>query len=150
MKVFVGANHEGYEFKTQLVQALQIAGHEAVDVGNHAIDPNDDYQAFAKELVVQMKTSGDAEAKGLLISGDGQGMVMAANRFKGVRASLCWNRSTAQAARADEDSNVLCLASRYLSVEEAGSIMATWLSTGFSGDPNAARRLQQLDSLDSE
>lgn len=145
MKVFVGANHEGYEFKSQLAQALQMAGHEAIDVGNHSIDPNDDYPAFANELVTQMQASGDPQARGILISGDGQGMVMAANRFKTIRASLCWNRSMAQAARSDEDSNVLCLPSRYLSVEEAGSIMAAWLATSFSADPNASRRLQMLD-----
>lgn len=147
MKVFIGANHEGYEFKTQLAQALQMAGHEVADVGNHNIDPNDDYSTFAKELANQLLETHDPEARGILISGDGQGMVMAANRFRGIRASLCWNRLIAQASRSDEDSNVLCLASRYLSIDEAGSIMAAWLGTPFGGDSNNSRRAQSLDNL---
>lgn len=145
MKIFVGADHEGYEYKGQLIQALQLAGHEAIDVGNQAINPNDNYPEFAKALVTQLRGSGDGLAKGILISGNGQGMCMAANRFKGVRASLCWNQNAARSARSDEDSNVLCLSSRYLSLDEAGSIMATWLATPFSGEANASRRLQQID-----
>lgn len=145
MKVFIGANHEGYEYKTSLAQALQMAGHEVTDVGNHSIDPNDDFTSFAKELVVQMQSS--PEAKGILISGTGQGMAMAANRFKGIRASVCWNRSTAESARSQHDSNVLCLSTRYLSLEEAGSIMATWLAGSFSEDEAEKSHLQQLDEI---
>lgn len=145
MKVFIGANHEGYEYKTSLAQALQMAGHEVVDVGNQSIDPNDDFPAFAKDLVTQLQAS--PEARGILISGSGQGMAIAANRFKGIRACVCWNRSTAEAARSQHDSNILCLSTRYLSLEEAGSIMAAWLSGTFSEDESEKRRLQQLDEL---
>ena len=147
MKVFIGGDHDGFEFKGELTQALQQAGHEVVDVGNTTIDPNDDFPQFAKALVTELKTLADPEARGILISGDGHGMAIAANRFTLIRASVCWNINSARAARADDNSNVLCLSSRYLSLEEAGSIMATWLATPFSADPNAQRRVQQLDNL---
>ena len=147
MKVFIGADHDGHEFKSQLAQALQIGGHEVVDVGNSAIDPADDYLTFARDLVTQFQTAGDPAARGILISGDGQGMSIAANRFKGIRAALCWSRYTAESARSQEDCNVLCLSSRYLSLEEAGSVMATFLATPFTGETNASQRLQQFDQL---
>lgn len=147
MKVYIGADHDGFEYKGQLSQELQQAGHEVIDVGNSGINPNDDFPQFAKELVTQLKILNDPEACGILISGSGQGMAIAANRFTRIRASQCWNLNSARAARTDDDSNVLCLSARFLSLEEAGSIMATWLATPFGNDPAAQRRIQQLDEL---
>jgi ribose 5-phosphate isomerase B len=147
MKVYIGADHDGFEFKSSLTQALQRAGHEVVDVGNTAIDGNDDFPQFADALVTELKVANDPEARGILISGSGHGMAMAANRFTRIRASLCWSTNSARTARNDDDSNVLCLSSRYLSLEEAGSIMATWLATPFGGDPGAQRHIQQIDEL---
>jgi ribose 5-phosphate isomerase B len=149
VKVYIGADHDGFEYKGQLAQALRQAGHEVIDVGNTTIDANDDFPHFAGVLVSELLGVNDLQARGILISGNGQGMCMAANRFKGIRASLCWNGNSARAGRNDDDSNVLCLASKYLSLEEAGSIMATWLATPFSADPASTRHIQQLDGLTS-
>lgn len=147
MKIYIGADHNGYEFKQKLSEALALAGHEVLDQGDVTIDPNDDFPQFAGKVVHELLGDSDKEAKGILICGSGQGMCMAANRFKGIRASLCWNLNEARSARNDDDSNILCLSSRYLSLEEAGSIMATWLSTPFAAAPRYIRRLQQLDEL---
>ncbi|HTB49246.1 MAG TPA: RpiB/LacA/LacB family sugar-phosphate isomerase [Verrucomicrobiae bacterium] len=147
MKIFIGADHNGFEYKSKLSQALTMAGHEVVDEGDVSIDPNDDYPQFASKVVTEMLTSGDPEARGILVCGSGQGMCIAANRFKGIRASLCWNQNEARAARNDDDSNILCLSSRYLSLEEAGSIMTTFLTTPFAAAPRFTRRIQQLDQL---
>jgi ribose 5-phosphate isomerase B len=147
MKIFIGADHNGYEYKAQLAKALEMAGHEVIDAGDATIDPNDDYPQFASKVVAELLTSGDKEARGVLICGSGQGMCMAANRFKGIRAALCWNLNEARAARNDDDANILCLSSRYLSLDEAGSIMATFLATPFAGAPRYTRRIEQLDQL---
>lgn len=147
MKVFIGADHNGFEYKNQLAQAIQMAGHEVIDVGDTALDPNDDFPQFASKLVHELLGANDPEAKGILVCGSGQGMVMAANRFKGIRAALCWNSNEARASRNDDDANVLCLSSRYTSLDEAGSIMATFLSTPFAGAPRFQRRIDQLDQL---
>jgi len=147
MKIYIGADHNGFEFKQKLSEALKLAGHEVVDAGDVTIDPNDDFPQFASKVVNNLLGDPDKTAKGILICGSGQGMCMAANRFKGIRASLCWNLNEARSARNDDDSNVLCLSSRYLSLEEAGSIMATWLATPFAAAPRFIRRLQQLDEL---
>ncbi|MEO7364408.1 MAG: RpiB/LacA/LacB family sugar-phosphate isomerase [Candidatus Saccharimonadales bacterium] len=147
MKIYIGADHNGFEFKQKLSEALTLAGHEVVDEGGTSIDPADDFPQFAGKLVSALLGDPDKEAKGILICGSGQGMCMAANRFKGIRASLCWNLNEARSARNDDDSNVLCLSSRYLSLEESGSIMATWLTTPFAAAPRFIRRLEQLDQL---
>ncbi|MBC7707894.1 RpiB/LacA/LacB family sugar-phosphate isomerase [Polaromonas sp.] len=147
MKIFIGADHNGYQYKQDLANALRNAGHEVIDDGNVSIDPNDDFPQFAGKVVNDLLVDDDKDAKGLLICGSGQGMCMAANRFKGIRASLCWNLEEARASRNDDDSNVLCLSSRYLSIDEAQSIVVTFLQTPFAGAPRFIRRLQELDQL---
>ena len=147
MKIYIGADHNGFEYKNQLSQALTLAGHEVIDEGDVSLDPNDDFPQFASKVVNELLAAHDPNARGILVCGSGQGMAMAANRFKGVRAALCWNINEARASRNDDDANVLCLSSRYLSLEEAGSIMATFLATPFAGAPRFTRRIQQLDQL---
>ncbi len=147
MKVIIGADHTGMEYKDKLALALQQAGHEVIDQGNAHLDPNDDFTEFAAKVAQQLLIANDPETRGILLSGSGQGMCMAANRFKGIRASLCWNASAARTARTNENSNVLCLSATYLSLEEAGSVMATWLATPYEETPEMARRIQQLDNL---
>lgn len=147
MKLFIGADHNGFEFKEKLSRALELAGHEVVDDGDTELNPNDDYPQFASKVVLDLLAADDPDARGILICANGQGMAMAANRFKGIRASVCWDTHEARATRNDDDSNILCLSSRYLSVEEAGSIMAAFLATPFAGAPRFQRRIKQLDEL---
>jgi ribose 5-phosphate isomerase B len=147
VKVFLGADHNGFEYKQQLAKALQQAGHQVVDAGDTELKADDDYPQFAAKLVNELLASNDPEARGILVCGSGQGMCIAANRFKGIRAALCWNQAEARAARNDDDCNILCLSSRYTSLDEAGSIMAAFLSTAFAGAPRFSRRIQQLDEL---
>jgi ribose 5-phosphate isomerase B len=147
MKIFIGADHNGFDYKAELTKILQRDGHEVIDEGDISINPDDDYPQFAGKVVTELLASGDPEARGLLVCGSGQGMCMAANRFKGIRASLCWNENEARASRNDDDSNVLCLSSRYLSLEEATAIMEVFLSTPFAGAPRFTRRIQELDQL---
>ena len=147
MKIYIGSDHNGYQYKQDLAAALRNGGHEVVDDGNVAIDPNDDFPQFASKVVNDLLVETDPDAKGLLICGSGQGMSMAANRFKGIRASLCWNLEEARASRNDDDSNVLCLSSRYLSIDEAQAIVSTFLQTPFAGAPRFTRRIQELDQL---
>lgn len=147
MKIFIGADHNGFEYKRQLAEALKLAGNEVVDAGDKELKADDDYPQFAAQVVNAMKASNDPDAKGVLICGSGQGICIAANRFKGIRAALCWNQAEARAARNDDDCNILCLSSRYTSLDEAGTIMAAFLSTPFAGAPRFSRRIQQLDEL---
>ena len=147
MKIFIGADHNGFEYKRQLAEILQLAGHEVIDEGDKVVQPEDDYPQFAGQVVNALLAANNDQARGILICGSGQGMCMAANRFKDIRAAICWNQDEARAARNDDDSNVLCLSSRYTSIADAETIVNTWLATPFAGAPRFSRRIKELDEL---
>ena len=147
MKIYIGADHNGFEFKRQILERLKAAGHDVVDAGDVTNNPEDDFPQFAGKVVTSLLADEDTDAKGILICGSGQGMCMAANRFKGIRASLCWNLDEARSARNDDNSNVLCLSSKYTTFEDASAIITTWLTTPFAAAPRFIRRLKELDEL---
>lgn len=148
MKLYIGADHNGFELKRILTESLTEAGFEVIDEGDKTLDPADDFPQFAERVVRAMQASDDAEAKGILICGSGQGMCIAANRFKGIRASLVWEVDEARAARNDDDSNVLCLPARSITAEEAAAIAEAWLATPFAGATRFKRRIRELDQLE--
>jgi ribose 5-phosphate isomerase B len=147
MKIFLGTDHNGLELKQSLKDFLERLGHVVVDEGNTKLNLEDDFPVFAARVVSAMLSSDEADPMGILICGSGQGMCMAANRFKGIRAALCWNVKEAHAARNDDNSNVLCLSSRSTSKAQAEEIVSAWLATAFAGAPRFVRRLKELDQL---
>jgi ribose 5-phosphate isomerase B len=151
MKIYLGADHNGFDLKAKLYDFLLRSGHDVIDCGDLERDKNDDFPQFAGRAVSALLADDDfgheGGAKGILICGSGQGMCMAANRFKGIRASLCWNLTEARSSRNDDDANVLCLSARSLDNEKAEAIMNTWLNTPFAGATRYKRRLQELDQL---
>jgi len=147
MKIFVGADHNGFDMKRELIAALTRGGYEVADEGDIAADPQDDFPQFAESVVRAMRASNEPDPRGILICGSGQGMCMAANRFKGIRASLVWEVNEAHAARNDDDSNVLCLPARSIDTAEAVRIAEAWLATPFAGASRYKRRISELDKL---
>lgn len=147
MKVYIGADHNGFDMKRELAAQLRAAGYDVVEKGSEKLDPDDDYPKVAEAVVMAMKASDDRDPRGILICGSGQGICMAANRFKGIRASLVWHVEEARAGRNDDDSNVLCLAARYISTKEGVKIAEAWLAAPFAGAPRFRRRIAELDRL---
>jgi ribose 5-phosphate isomerase B len=147
MKIYVGADHNGFYLKTSLVEYLKKAGYDIVDDGNLTLDPADDFPVIATKVVKDVLSSTDDDARGILICGSGQGVCMAANRFKGIRAALGYDRQTVRAARNDDNSNVLCLSALGLEKEAANVIVETWLNTPFANAVRYARRIKELDEL---
>jgi ribose 5-phosphate isomerase B len=147
MKIYIGADHNGFDFKERLERFLRHSGYEVVDAGDVKRDPGDDFPQFAGRAVSMLLADHDPEARAILICGSGQGMCMAANRFKGIRASLCWNLTEARASRNDDDSNVLCLSARSVDYDKTQAIVTTWLTTPFAGAPRYRRRIAQMDNL---
>lgn len=147
MRIFIGADHNGFEYKDALLKQLKDDGHDVVDSGDVQKNADDDFPQFAGQVATAVLGSAGDNAVGILICGSGQGMCMAANRFKGIRASLCWNQDEARSARNDDNSNILCLSARYTTLEDAKSIVQTWLNTPFANAPRFVRRLNQLDQL---
>jgi len=147
MKIYIGADHNGFELKKRLLTYLQRNGYSVSDEGDLTLDPQDDYPQFAAKVIMAMKASEDSDPRGLLICGSGQGICIAANRFKGIRAAVCGDVEEARAGRNDDDTNVLCLPARMVNGDQAESILKTWLETGFAGAARFKRRIMELDEL---
>jgi ribose 5-phosphate isomerase B len=147
MKIYLGSDHNGFSFKKRITDHLISLGHQVIDTGDLKLDPDDDFPKFAAHAVDQLLSDNDPDSRSILICGSGQGMVMAANRFKHIRASLCWNVKEAHDARNDDDSNVLCLSANQLTIGQTEQIISVWLKTPFAAAPRFIRRLKELDSL---
>jgi len=147
MVIYLGSDHNGLDLKEHLANFLKLGNYNVQDEGDRHLNPEDDFPLFAAKVVNAIKTSPADDPRGILICGSGQGMCMAANRYKDIRASLCWNVSEAHSARNDDNSNILCLSARSTTPKEAEEIVNTWLSTPFAAAPRFIRRLKQLDDL---
>jgi len=147
MKIFIGADHNGFELKAQLSEYLKRGGYEVEDEGDQEKHPDDDFPQFAAKVVHAMAADPSYDVRGILICGSGQGMCIAANRYKGIRAILGYDQEAARSSRNDDDSNVLCLPSRTLNFEEAIGIVHVWLMTPFADAPRFKRRIAQIEEL---
>lgn len=145
MKIFIGADHNGYEFKKEIHACLLGKGHEVIDKGDLEFNKDDDFPMYAARVASEVLANKDSV--GILLCGSGQGVCIAANRFKGIRAALAWNEESAYESRHDDDSNVLCLPAEQVTIDEAREIVDTWLKTEFSGAARFRRRNAQLDQL---
>lgn len=149
MKIYLGADHQGFNMKHDVFAYLIKHGYDVEDVGDESLDPQDDFTEFAQAAALRVLGSDDTDPRAVLICGGGQGMAMAANRFRGIRASVIWDAYEAKMTRNDNNSNVLCLPARILQEDESAweGIIETWLSTPFASAPRYERRNQQLDEL---
>ena len=142
MKLAAGSDHAGFGIKQAVVRRLRAQGHVVVDVGATDGETSVDYPDYA-HAVAAMVERGEAE-RGLLVCGTGLGVCMAANRHQGVRAAVCTTPHLAEMSRRHNDANVLCLAGRILSEEEAWAVTEVWLATPFEGGRHA-RRVEHID-----
>ncbi|HMH70214.1 MAG TPA: RpiB/LacA/LacB family sugar-phosphate isomerase [Candidatus Saccharimonadales bacterium] len=149
MKIYLGADHQGFAMKEKVFAYLAKHGYDVEDVGDKELDPADDFPEFAQMAVMQIMGDDSKDPRAILLCGGGQGMCMAANRFRGIRASVIWDAYEAKMTRNDNDSNVLCLPSRVLEDDAAvwKDIIDTWLSTPFADAPRYKRRNAQIDEL---
>ncbi|MDR1032399.1 MAG: RpiB/LacA/LacB family sugar-phosphate isomerase [Candidatus Nomurabacteria bacterium] len=150
MKIFVGADHNGFHLKENVLNYLAERGYDAVDVGDKELNPTDDFPEFAKKAALAVLAEG-GDARAILLCGGGQGMCIAANRYKGIRAAVIWDSIEARMARNDNDSNILCLPARVLESNDVlwEDIIDTWLDTPFAAAPRYVRRNSQLDRMGS-
>ncbi len=145
MKISIGSDHAGFDYKQRLIAHLAAAGHKVTDHGTDSPESTD-YPVFiisAAEAVVR----GEAE-RGIVLGGSGNGEAIAANKVKGVRCALCWNDETAELSRRHNNANVLSLGQRMISYEIAERIVDIWLSTPFDGGRHS-RRITELDCYEN-
>jgi len=145
MNIYIGADHRGYGLKASLETFLEKNGHDIFDVGNLVFDPQDDYPDFARK--VAKRVAQNKNARGIAICASGAGVCIAANRVKGVRAVLAHDIALARASRKDDDTNVLCIGSDFVALEQAKKIISAWLNTSFEKIPRRVRRIRSLDKL---
>ncbi|MFV0415018.1 MAG: ribose-5-phosphate isomerase [Chthoniobacterales bacterium] len=145
MKISIGSDHAGFNYKEKLKAFLIESGHEVIDCGTDS-DKSTDYPFFiipAAEAVAK----GECE-RGIVLGGSGNGEAMAANKVKGVRCALCWNNQTAEFSRRHNDSNVLSIGQRMVSIEIAIDILKVWLETPFEGGRHQ-RRISELSDYEA-
>jgi ribose 5-phosphate isomerase B len=146
VRVYLGSDHAGFELKARLIEWLRSAGHEPVDCGPAAYDPQDDYPVYV--LRAAKGVADDPGSLGIVLGGSGNGEQIAANKVPGIRAALAWTTETAQLAREHNDANVLSLGARMYSDDDALEFTKVFVSTAFSGAPRHARRLAMVSDFE--
>jgi len=145
MKVAVGSDHAGYRFKEEIKALLQGMGIEYKDCGCMTED-SCDYPDIAAP-VARAVACGEAD-RGILVCGTGIGMSIAANKIRGIRASLCHDVFSAKMTREHNNSNVLTIGARVIGIGLALEVVKTWLATEYQGGRHA-RRLAKISLLET-
>ena len=141
MKIGIGCDAKGYRLKLHLINILEGNGHEVEDVGCHSLDRVDypDYAQIVGTGVVEGKYD-----RGVLICGTGQGMAIAANKVKGVRAALCYDTLPAILSREHNNANVFCTGGWLTTVDKAAEVLLHWLDMTYAGGGHQ----DKLDKID--
>src|SRR3954466_7909840 len=113
-KIAIGSDHAGFRYKGLIIEMLRANGHEVNDMGTYSLEPVD-YPLFIRP-VAEAVARGEYE-RGIVLGGSGNGEAIVANRVRGVRCTLCWNVESARLGRAHNDSNVLSIGERMVSVD---------------------------------
>ncbi len=146
MRVHVGSDHAGLDFKNTIIEHLRAQGHDVTDHGPFEYDALDDYPKFcipAAEAVAK-----DPGSFGVVLGGSGNGEQMAANKVNGIRAALVWSLETAKLAREHNDANVISIGGRMHPEKFCLDLVDTFLATPFSGDERHIRRIRQISEYE--
>ena len=146
MRVHVGSDHAGLEFKNTIIEHLKSQGHDVTDHGPFVYDALDDYPQFC--IPAAEAVASDPGSFGVVLGGSGNGEQMAANKVKGVRAALVWSLETAKLAREHNDANVISLGGRMHPEKFCLELVDTFLATAFSGDERHVRRIGQISKYE--
>ena len=147
MKIVLGADHAGYELKEEMATRLVDSGYQIVDVGTHSTD-SVDYPDVA-EALGRAVLDGKAE-RGILICGSGAGASIAANKLKGIRATVAHDAYTAHQSVEHDDVNVLTLGARVIGPAQAWELVQSFVNAKFSGDERHVRRVNKVKALEEK
>ena len=148
MRIHIGSDHAGLDFKNRIVSHLSAQGHDVVDHGPHTFDALDDYPVFC--IPAALATAAEPGSLGIVLGGSGNGEQMAANKVNGIRAALVWNEATAIAAREHNDANVIAIGGRMHTEEVALALVDLFLATPFTNDPRHVRRIALISKFEDE
>lgn len=144
MKVYIGADHAGFKLKEHLKKFLAKKGYEVIDKGAKEHKKTDDYPDYAAKVARAVQKKG----KGILICGSAEGVCIAANKFKGIRAVPVWSIKNAKLSRQHNNANILCLSGWQLEKRKAEKIAVKWLETEFSEEKRHKRRLKKIERME--
>jgi len=143
--IYLGADHGGYAMKEDIKKWLDRRGVGYVDCGALSFDHGDDYpsiaDAVAKKVALQKKN------RGIILCRSGNGVAIAANKTRGIRAAVCWNAPSARKSVEDDHANILSLPSDYVTTAEAKKIVRAWLDARPSTADRHVRRVRAINSL---
>jgi ribose 5-phosphate isomerase B len=136
MKIAIGNDHAGPDYKFAIVAFLEELGHEVTNYGTNTLD-SVDYPDFANPVA---KAVNEGEVPlGILICGSANGVAMTANKYPNVRAGLCWTKEIVSLIRQHNDANILCIPARFTSIPQAVAMVDTFLNTAFEGGRHQTR-----------
>jgi len=147
MKIFIGADHGGFELKEKIKEFLAKNNYGFEDTGNAVFDKQDDYPDFT--LAIANKVVSTPDSKGIMICGSGVGACIVANKIKGIRASVCHDTYSAHQGVEHDSMNLLCLGGRIIGFELAFEIVKSFVSASFSNEERHIRRLEKVVKLES-
>lgn len=142
MRIGLGSDHAGFEYKRRLIEYLQEQGHDVRDFGTFTSDPCD-YPLFCRPVAEAIAEG--AIDRGIVLGGSGNGEAITANRVRGVRCALVWSEETASLARHHNDANCISIGERMVSWELAKRMVAIWLEEPFDG----GRHLNRVRLIDA-
>lgn len=149
MKIYLGADHRGFELKETLKQWLAAKGYDVHDLGAHRLEPSDDYTDFAIAVAVRVQQN-PREDRGILLCGSGVGMDVVANKHRGIRAALAHDEHEAVQSREHGDSNVLVLGTDDLDAARVEELVMRFLTTPFSEEERHVRRLRKITEVEEK
>ena len=141
MKIAIGSDHAGFQYKEKIRELLKSLGHTVTDFGTHSEEPVD-YPLFIRPVALAV-ARGECE-RGVVLGGSGNGEAITANRVRGIRCALCWNPESARLGRQHNDANVISLGQRMITLETALELVRIWLTTPFEGGRHQ-RRIELID-----
>lgn len=145
-KIFIGSDHAGFTMKEKIMNFLDKKLIDYEDLGTYGGDKAADYPDYA--FAVAKKVAKTKGTKGILICGTGTGMVIAANKVRGIRAALAYDKYSAEMAKNDNDVNILCLRGRKVSSRKSKRIVEIWLNTPFSKEARHKKRIQKITDFE--
>ncbi|WP_445440579.1 ribose-5-phosphate isomerase [Corynebacterium argentoratense] len=146
MRIYLGADHAGFETKNVIARHLEAKGHEVVDCGAYEYDALDDYPAFCIDAA--QRVVADPGSLGIVLGGSGNGEQIAANKVKGARCALAWSTETAKLAREHNNAQLIGIGGRMHSEEEALAIVDAFIEQPWSEEERHQRRIDILSEYE--
>lgn len=150
MKIYLGADHRGFNLKEELKTWLMEDKFEVKDEGAYSYDPADDYPVFAEKVArsVSNNLEEGGQARGIVICGSGVGVDIVANKFSGIRSGLAVNSEQVKKTREDDDINTLAIPADYMRGEEVKEIIKVFLETQFVSSKKHKRRIEEIRKIE--